>query len=130
MRNFLVGRYRTRTSLRLAENIHSEPPKTTGLPLAFQRSIAHSALIARGGPGAGHSVHELATKFAKYGATSTDNSRVSIRWDRRLNGRPSNLVLEWGSWWPRVDAPGKSSYGASTIHNLIPYEFAGRCREL
>ena len=72
-------------------------------------------------------LHELATNAAKYGALSTNKGRVLIRWDRRLNGHPlSNLVLEWREvGGPRVDAPGKSSYGTSTIHDLIPYEFGG-----
>jgi two-component sensor histidine kinase len=72
-------------------------------------------------------LHELATNAAKYGALSTNKGRVLIRWDRPLNGRPlSSLVLEWREiGGPRVDAPGKSSYGASTIHDLIPYEFGG-----
>jgi two-component sensor histidine kinase len=72
-------------------------------------------------------LHELATNAAKYGALSSNKGRVLVRWERQLNGRPiSNLVLEW---WevggPRVDAPGKSSYGTSTIRDLIPYEFGG-----
>jgi PAS domain S-box-containing protein len=72
-------------------------------------------------------LHELATNAAKYGALSTNRGRVLIRWDRRLNGRPvSSLVLEWREvGGPPVDAPGKSSYGTSTIHDLIPYEFGG-----
>ena len=72
-------------------------------------------------------LHELATNAAKYGALSTNKGRVLIRWDRPLNGRPlSSLVLKWREiGGPRVDAPGKSSYGASTIHDLIPYEFGG-----
>jgi PAS domain S-box-containing protein len=72
-------------------------------------------------------LHELATNAATYGALSTNKGRVLIRWDRRLNGRPlSNLVLEWREvGGPRADAPGKSSYGTSTIHDLIPYEFGG-----
>jgi PAS domain S-box-containing protein len=72
-------------------------------------------------------LHELATNAAKYGALSTNTGRVLIRWDRRLNGGPlSNLVLEWQEvGGPQVNAPGKSSYGTSTIRDLIPYEFGG-----
>jgi two-component sensor histidine kinase len=72
-------------------------------------------------------LNELATNAAKYGALSSNNGRVLIRWDRRLNGHPlPNLVLEWREvGGPRVDAPGKSSYGTSTIHDLISYEFGG-----
>jgi PAS domain S-box-containing protein len=72
-------------------------------------------------------LHELATNAAKYGALSTSGGRVLIRWDRRLNGRPlPNLILEWREvGGPRVDAPGKSSYGTSVINDLIPYEFGG-----
>jgi two-component sensor histidine kinase len=72
-------------------------------------------------------LHELATNAAKYGALSTNKGRVLIRWDRWLNGHPpSNLVLDWREvGGPRVNVPRKSSYGTSTIHDLIPYEFGG-----
>ena len=72
-------------------------------------------------------LHELATNAAKYGALSTENGRVSIGWHRRLNGHPrSNLVFEWQEiGGPPVLALGKSSYGTSTIRDLIPYEFGG-----
>ena len=72
-------------------------------------------------------LHELATNAGKYGALSTSNGRVSIRWDRHLNGHPrSHLVFEWQEiGGPRVVALGKSSYGTSTIRDLIPYEFGG-----
>ena len=72
-------------------------------------------------------LHELVTNAAKYGALSTNSGRVLIQWDRRLSGRPlSNLVLQWREFGgPRVNAPGKSSYGTNTIHDLIPYEFGG-----
>jgi PAS domain S-box-containing protein len=73
-------------------------------------------------------LHELATNAAKYGALSTRNGRVSIRWDRQLKGHPpSNLVFEWLEiGGPPVDVLGKSSYGTSTIRDLIPYEFGGK----
>jgi PAS domain S-box-containing protein len=72
-------------------------------------------------------LHELATNAAKYGALSTKNGRVSIRWHRHLNGyRRSHLVLEWQEiGGPPVAALCKSSYGTSTIRDLIPYELGG-----
>ena len=70
-------------------------------------------------------LHELTTNAAKYGALSTMNGRVSIQW--HMDGHPrSHLVFEWqeigGS---PVVTLGKSSYGMSTIRDLIPYEFGG-----
>ena len=73
-------------------------------------------------------LHELATNAAKYGALSTKDGRVSIRWDQELNGRghPAPLVLEWReSGGPPVVAPKNPGYGTSTIRDLIPYEFGG-----
>ena len=72
-------------------------------------------------------LHELSTNAAKYGALSTGNGRVSIRWDQRRNGHSgSHLHFEWQEiGGPPVVAPGKPSYGTSTIRDLIPYEFGG-----
>jgi PAS domain S-box-containing protein len=72
-------------------------------------------------------LHELATNAAKYGALSTKNGRVSIRWHRHFNGHPrSHLVFEWQEIdGPPVVSVSKSSYGTSTIRDLIPYEFGG-----
>ena len=52
---------------------------------------------------------------------------MSIRWDRHAEREPrSHLVLEWQEiGGPPVVAPGASSYGTSTIRDLIPYEFGG-----
>jgi two-component sensor histidine kinase len=62
-----------------------------------------------------------------YGALSTKEGLVSIRWDRHLNGQPrSHLVLEWQEiGGPPIVAPGASSYGTSTIRDLIPCELGG-----
>ena len=72
-------------------------------------------------------LHELTTNGAKYGALSTNNGRVSIRWDRQLNGDPrSHLVFEWQEiGGPPVVAIGNSSFGTTTIRGLIPYELGG-----
>jgi two-component sensor histidine kinase len=71
-------------------------------------------------------LHELATNAAKYGALSTKHGRVLIRWERRLNGHPLRLVVEWQEFGgPPVAAPDKVGIGTSTIRDLIPYEFGG-----
>jgi PAS domain S-box-containing protein len=73
-------------------------------------------------------LHELATNAAKYGALSTENGRVSIRWHQNLYAHPqSHLVFEWQEiGGPSVVALGKASYGTSTIRDLVPYEFGGK----
>ena len=72
-------------------------------------------------------LHELATNAAKYGALSTQNGRVSIKWGRRSNGHPrSHLVLDWREvGGPSVVAPENSGFGMHTIRDLIPYELGG-----
>ena len=71
-------------------------------------------------------LHELATNAAKYGALSTENGHVSIRWYCPLNGSHRPVVLEWQeTGGPPVVAPRKSSYGTGIIRDLIPYELGG-----
>jgi PAS domain S-box-containing protein len=84
-------------------------------------------LCAEAGQAIAMVLHELATNAAKYGALSTRKGRVSIKWDRRLNGRPRpDLALEWQEiGGPAVSVSGNSGYGTSTIRDLIPYDFDG-----
>jgi two-component sensor histidine kinase len=71
-------------------------------------------------------LHELATNAAKYGALSTKGGHVMITWERRLQGQPTDLILNWKEFGgPPVATPEKSSFGTSTIRDLIPYEFGG-----
>jgi len=72
-------------------------------------------------------LHELTTNAAKYGALSAREGRLSIRWHQTSNGHSrSHLTFEWLEvGGPPVQAPGKPSYGTSTIRDLIPYEFGG-----
>jgi two-component sensor histidine kinase len=94
----------------------------------FEVSGAEVVLRAEAGQAMAMVLHELATNAAKYGALSTKEGYVSIRWDQQLNGRGHSppLVLEWReSNGPPVIAPGNPGYGTSTIRDLIPYEFGG-----
>jgi two-component sensor histidine kinase len=71
-------------------------------------------------------LHELATNAAKHGALSTKKGRVSIRWDRHVNGQPRpDLVFEWRESGGPLVALDKPSYGMNIIRDLIPYELGG-----
>jgi two-component sensor histidine kinase len=72
-------------------------------------------------------LHELTTNAAKYGALSSKDGCVSVRWKWRANGQlRSHLVLDWREiGGPPVVATGKTSYGTRTIRDLIPYELSG-----
>src|SRR5215475_5146479 len=84
-------------------------------------------LKAEVGQALGMVLHELATNAAKHGALSTQNGRVSIRWQQRLNGHSGPiLVLDWSEvGGPSVVNPKKPGFGTNTIRDLIPYEFGG-----
>jgi two-component sensor histidine kinase len=72
-------------------------------------------------------LHELVTNAAKYGALSTSSGKVSVRWDRRLNGNPEpELLIEWQErGGPPAVMPAREGYGTTVIRNLIPYELGG-----
>ena len=72
-------------------------------------------------------LHELVTNAAKYGALSSPNGHVSVRWHQSTNGHvPGALVVDWketgGPPVPALISPG---YGTSVIKDLIPYELGG-----
>src|SRR5262249_42232348 len=72
-------------------------------------------------------LHELTTNAAKYGALSTPQGRVSVRWDRPSNGGvATRFRLVWlEERGPVVKAPAQPGYGTSVIRDLIPYELGG-----
>jgi two-component sensor histidine kinase len=87
----------------------------------------HVALTAAATQALAMVLHELATNAAKYGALSTPQGRVSVRWEWRSNGRlPASLKLEWHEQGgPVVTVPAQAGYGTSVIRDLIPYELGG-----
>ena len=57
----------------------------------------------------------------------TKRGRVVVQGERRPHGQPTDLILNWKEFGgPPVATPEKSSFGTSTIRDLIPYEFGGR----
>jgi PAS domain S-box-containing protein len=70
-------------------------------------------------------LHELVTNAVKYGALSTPDGRVSVRWELRQDAR-TLVVIEWRELGgPAIMAPIQSGYGTSLIRDLIPHELGG-----
>jgi two-component sensor histidine kinase len=83
------------------------------------------SLIAEAGQVMAMVLHELVTNAAKYGALSTNNGWVSIRWRWQLNGS-YELAFCWQEHdGPAVAVPSNSGYGMSLIREIIPYELRG-----
>jgi PAS domain S-box-containing protein len=62
-------------------------------------------------------LHELATNAAKYGALSTPQGRVQVKWSRASNGR---LVLRWTeTGGPLVSAPTRKGFGSRVMKMMI-----------
>jgi PAS domain S-box-containing protein len=72
-------------------------------------------------------LHELVTNASKYGALTTPQGRISVRWSWQLDApAQGRLSLKWiESGGPRVVVPRQTGYGTSAIRNLIPYELGG-----
>ena len=85
-------------------------------------------LNVEAGQAMGMVLHELVTNAAKYGALTAQTGRVSIRWERRVNGHLRfPLIFKWREiGGPAVVVPKNSGFGTSTIRELIPYEFGGK----
>ena len=84
-------------------------------------------LSAGAGQTIGMVFHELITNAAKYGALSTRDGRLSVRWYWPGNGKPPDrLVMEWREiGGPAVKAPGRAGHGTEVIRDLVPYELEG-----
>ena len=62
-----------------------------------------------------------------HGALSVHDGRVSVCWQRILNGNADPRIdIEWQeTGGPAVRAPNTSGYGVEVIRDLIPYELGG-----
>jgi len=72
-------------------------------------------------------LHELVTNASKYGALTTPQGRISVRWNWRRDAHvQGRLLLEWvETGGPRVGTPSQTGYGISAIRSLVPYELGG-----
>jgi PAS domain S-box-containing protein len=70
-------------------------------------------------------LHELVTNAAKYGALSTENGRVSLKW-QILNVETPRLAVCWQeSGGPPVKPPERRGFGSRMIERALAYELGG-----
>lgn len=71
-------------------------------------------------------IHELCTNGFKYGALSSDEGRVEIRWSANADD-PSRFDLEWvENGGPAVEAPQRDGFGMRILGRGIELETGGR----
>jgi two-component sensor histidine kinase len=70
-------------------------------------------------------LHELATNAAKYGALSTANGVIELKWSHEVDGRLMLRWIELGG--PVVETPTKRGFGTRVIQGMIG-QFKGTTR--
>lgn len=81
---------------------------------------------ARGALGLGMAVHELATNAAKYGALSTPEGKLAVKWSRVDDGDGDMLIFEWReSGGPAVERPEARGFGSTLILTTIEGSLQG-----
>jgi PAS domain S-box-containing protein len=72
-------------------------------------------------------VHELATNAAKYGALSSAEGRVDLRWRVAANGKGPILHMDWiESGGPKVQPPERRGFGTRFVENGIRLQCGGK----
>ncbi|MBZ8132091.1 hypothetical protein CLD20_02265 [Afifella sp. IM 167] len=78
----------------------------------------------------GMAVHELATNAAKYGALSTPDGRLTVRWHLNApaeEGKPQTLVFEWQErGGPPVSPPQRKGFGSRLLAEVLKVQLHAR----
>lgn len=71
-------------------------------------------------------IHELTTNAARYGALSTPEGRLDVRWRRDESAVPAELALTWNeSGGPTVVPPRRRGFGSRLIEQGLGRELGG-----
>jgi PAS domain S-box-containing protein len=88
--------------------------RTSGPPVWLNAQHALALTLA---------LHELATNASKYGALSTPDGDVSIRWRQSLDGELSLSWIEQGG--PPVSTPDRPGFGSRLLQRGLAHELHG-----
>jgi PAS domain S-box-containing protein len=73
----------------------------------------------------GMAFHELATNAAKYGALSSKDGRLAVRWN--VQGAPRRLQLDWVEGnGPAVQPPQRSGFGRLLLERALTSDLQGQ----
>jgi PAS domain S-box-containing protein len=91
--------------------------KVTGAPVSLAPKAAEVLGLA---------LHELATNSVKYGALSTGDGRVDVRWTLLEGEEGPQLSLIWSEFGVRIGSePRRRGFGTELITERVPYELQG-----
>ncbi len=72
-------------------------------------------------------VHELATNASKYGALSSSDGSIDLRWSTKANGAAPRLRLSWSERnGPPVVKPSHKGFGTRLLEQGIEKELGGK----
>jgi two-component sensor histidine kinase len=76
----------------------------------------------------GLALHELATNAAKYGALSTDDGTVHIRWHlEEGNAGDSQMAVTWEETdGPEITPPERRGFGTRLLKDVVTHELNGK----
>jgi two-component sensor histidine kinase len=78
-----------------------------GPPIILEPGVAQAIAVT---------LHELATKAAKYGALSQPNGQIYLEWSHATDGQ---LLLRWTETGPGVQEPTQKDVGSRIIEAMI-----------
>ena len=113
--------------LRIAEEILE--PYRADRPAVLRIEGNEVQLNARKGRMFGLALHELATNALKYGALSSPEGRVMLRWhvERKKDGPV--LVLSWEETdGPAVSSPVRKGFGSRLLEDVVGHELGGEAK--
>jgi two-component system CheB/CheR fusion protein len=102
----------------LAEAIPDDRIEIDGPHVRLAGKVAASLALA---------LHELTTNAIKFGALSTPQGRISVRWNIDSHD-PGRVRLEWQERGISIvtDAPRTVGFGTELIEKTLPYELRAR----
>ena len=79
-----------------------------GPPILLEPNVAQAIAVT---------LHELSTNAAKYGALSTANGQVDLKWSQQTDG---SLHLSWSeTGGPKVQVPTRKGFGRRIVEQMI-----------